>query len=160
MEEQTEACLVEYMKIGITRGNFVILTAGHVKMLQQASCLVDKLYVLLDADVRTQEQKGAVYVPDVHRRAVLSGLRSVHDCYRFETEEEFQRIVGLILDINVRASIDNDLGQLRAVYFKGGDYKPSDLPEREFLEGLGFAICCLGHSGHSTTEIVNRIKNG
>lgn len=146
--------------IGITRGTFQILHAGHVRFLSQASALVDELHVFIDGDKRVKELKGECLVTADDRAAVLFGLESVTGLvHTFICEEDFQEQI---------TNFDHVFGEHNYwsekaptyIYFKGGDYNPTELPERSFMEDLGYIICTLSHSGHSTSDLVKRIRNG
>jgi hypothetical protein len=44
-------------------------------------------------------------------------------------------------------------------YFKGGDYKPEDLPEKKFLDSLGIEVMCLSYHGeYSTTKLIEKVQ--
>jgi cytidyltransferase-like protein len=141
-------------KVGVVRGTFQIIHPGHVKLLVQAKSLVDKLYVFIDSDTNVKKIKGECLVPAGDRAAVLMGLKPVDDVRIFQDEDHFKSLV----DIHKGLWEFNDAHH--KYYFKGGDYKPNDLPEYSFLTWCGWTVCCLGHSGHSTSDIVKRIKNG
>jgi cytidyltransferase-like protein len=137
-------------KIGFTRGTFQILHAGHVQFLERAKSLVDELYVLIDSDDRVKKLKGECLVSAGDRQAILLALRDVNGVFTFDSEESFQG----------RMARETPWNQALYLYFKGGDYKPNDLPEKEFLESRKVIVTCLTHSGHSTTDIVKKIRNG
>lgn len=138
--------------IGITRGTFQILHAGHCRFLDQASRLVDELHVFIDVDKRVEELKGECLVNVEDRATVLSCLSSVYAVYTFLCEEDFQEQLNHFDYWGPNSPT--------FVYFKGGDYNPNDLKEKEFLENKGIIVCCLTHSGHSTSDLVKRIRNG
>lgn len=137
------------MKAGVVRGTFQILHAGHVTLLKQARNLVDHLYVFIDCDERVVQLKGECHVPANERKFILESLKNVDGVYIFKDEAEFQRL------INSQFYGYKD----GLFYFKGGDYRPNDLPEFDWLTKNGWTVCCLGHSGHSTSKLIHDIRS-
>ncbi len=140
-------------RIVMTNGCFDVLHAGHVRYLEEARKLGDRLVVALNSDASVRRLKGETRpVNDFeHRRTVLSALRSVDWVIGFGDEEGPDRdtpravIVEVAPDILVKGAdytIETIVGA-REVLARGGEVRTIDL-----VEGL------------STTEILRRQQSG
>lgn len=139
--------------IGIVRGTFKLIHSGHVRLLQQAGKITDHLYVFVDSDLRLKELGKKSFILENERVEILKSIKYVTDVFSFSTEEEFQE--------KVRYLIGKFSGSVDAfIYFKGGDYKPQELPEYPFLNNVGVVVCTIAHTGQSTTAIVEAIRKG
>ena len=139
------------LKIGLTNGCFDILHAGHVTYLKEARAKCDRLIVGLNHDASVRILKG----PErpVHdeeaRAAVLSALSPVDMVVLFGAEKEGQDNTATAL---VQA-FQPDL------YFKGGDYKPEDIPEAPIVRDHGGEVLALSHmQRQSTTNSLKKMK--
>jgi cytidyltransferase-like protein len=136
-------------KIGFLRGTFKLLHPGHIKLIQDCSSIVDELYILIDSDSRLEELKKPIIMSQLDRRYMLQNIKGVCDVYIFSSEENFLQIIRTV-SINRNREI---------YYFKGGDYSPSQLPEKSAVEKLGATICCVGYSeGYSSTNLTDKIE--
>lgn len=125
-------------KVGVLRGRFNLITANHVRLIQEASMLVDDLYVFFDTDHYMKEQRlrGGV-LDEGERSVILSSIKGVDKVFSFDSEEEFYS-----------KAIKYTETYGTKVYFKGGDYSPKDLKEADQLKNNNFIICCLTHHDH------------
>lgn len=124
-----------------TSGCFEILHAGHVKMLESARKLGDRLVVLVNDDSYMVRVKGHCYVPLMERIAVLMGLECVDSVVWFSEDTPC-----------------NDLCLMGArVFVKGGEYKGVGIPEEEYVKKVVYI-----DSGIKThdSDIIDRIKRG
>jgi D-beta-D-heptose 7-phosphate kinase/D-beta-D-heptose 1-phosphate adenosyltransferase len=126
-----------------TGGCFDLLHAGHVRMLEQARALGDRLVVCLNSDASVARLKGPdrPLVSERDRAAVLAALACVDEVVVFE--EDDPRAV---------------LRRIRPhLWVKGGDYALSDLPEAETLaEWGGQAVLVPYVNGHSTSALIGK----
>lgn len=128
-------------RVVMTNGCFDILHAGHVRYLEQASKLGDRLVVAVNDDASVRKLKGNARPvnPLEHRMAVLAGL-SVVDWVVAFSENTPERLIC----------------ELRPeVLVKGGDYRPHEVAGNQ----------CAGRTqivpivaGCSTTRIIGAIK--
>jgi rfaE bifunctional protein nucleotidyltransferase chain/domain len=128
-----------------TNGCFDLLHVGHVRYLQAARQLGDRLVVGLNSDASVRQLKGPTrpLVPEDERAEVLAALA----CVDFVT-------------IFSERTADNLLTLLRPqIYAKGGDYTPENLPEAATVEAYGGKISIVSFvPGRSTTDLVDRIR--
>lgn len=131
-------------KIVATNGCFDILHAGHVRYLEEARALGDRLVVGLNSDRSVAELKGPGRpVNEQHNRAmVLSALRCVDDVCIFD---------GLRCADFLTAAFPD-------IYVKGGDYteETMDKEERAALECAKIVFVPL-IPGCSTTGIIRKL---
>lgn len=130
--------------IVFTNGCFDILHAGHVRYLNAARALGDRLVVGLNSDESVRGLKGPERPinPETDRAEVLDGLRAVDLVVTFATATATPVIEALCPH----------------VYAKGGDYRPETLPETPAVHAGGGRIALLPFlEGRSTTGLVQRL---
>jgi rfaE bifunctional protein nucleotidyltransferase chain/domain len=141
-------------KIVFTNGVFDILHLGHVRYLQEARGLGDKLVVGINDDASVKRLNKGPERP-IHeeqaRAGVIDGLRSVDAVIIFTDDTPAILIETIQPDILV----------------KGGDYDAQEtdpLSKRyvvgstETLERGGKVVCIPLVAGYSTTNAVDKIK--
>ena len=147
IKEACETVRADGATIVFTNGCFDILHAGHVRYLTAAAAMGDFLVVGLnsDASVRRLKGEGRPIVSEADRAEVLEALRAVDIVTIFDepTAEELIRLVR------------------PDVYVKGGDYSLDKLPEAKIVQELGGRVELIPFvEGHSTTNVIERIKAG
>ncbi|MCC7305248.1 MAG: D-glycero-beta-D-manno-heptose-7-phosphate kinase [Alphaproteobacteria bacterium] len=139
------------LKTGFTNGCFDILHAGHVQYLNAARGQCDRLIVGLNRDISVRLLKGEDRpVHDENARAaVLAALACVDMVVLFGAETK---------------GGDNTASELLKLlqpdlYFKGGDYKPEQIPEAPAIRSYGGEIRITSNfEGHSTTKSIKKIR--
>lgn len=129
-----------------TNGCFDILHVGHVRSLQAAKSLGDRLVVGLNSDESVRTLKGAnrPFNPESDRAEVLAALESVDYIVIFPEP----RATRLLQEIRPH------------IYAKGGDYTPESLEQEEVraLRAIGTRIEILPLvPGKSTTNLIHLI---
>lgn len=133
-------------RVVFTNGCFDLIHAGHVRYLQAARDLGDRLIVGLNSDRSVRELKGAgrPISPERERAEVLAALRSVDAVLVFDERTATETLLALRPD----------------VYAKGGDYTPDSLPETPAAREVGATIEILAfHEGRSTTQLIETIRS-
>ena len=128
--------------VAFTNGVFDILHAGHVKVLEKAKAQGDLLIVGVNSDssVRMLEKAPGRPINKWRDRAeVVAALACVDAVVGFSEETPERLMSRLKPDVHV----------------KGGDYKPSDLPEANHAGRV--AIVSL-KKGYSTTSLIKRLQ--
>jgi rfaE bifunctional protein nucleotidyltransferase chain/domain len=128
-----------------TNGVFDLMHVGHLRYLQAARALGDRLVVGVNADrsvKRLNKGPDRPILPEDERAELLAGLA----CVDFVT----------IFD---EPTADAVLAALKPqVYAKGGDYSPDSLPEAPTVRSYGGRIEILPFvPGRSTTSLIARI---
>ena len=132
-------------KIVLTNGCFDLLHVGHIKTLRAAKKRGDILVVALnsDASVRKLKGHGRPLITQNDRAELLASLECV----------DYVTIFGGLRPFPVIKKIRPN------VHVKGGDYKPTDLPEKQLVESLGGKVVVAPHIPHqSTTKLMRRIQ--
>ena len=134
-------------KIVATNGCFDILHPGHVRYLQQAKTLGDRLVVLVNSDASVQRLKGPERPVNKldHRMEMLAALECVDWVVEFEQDTPKEVIDQLLPDILV----------------KGGDYTDiTSIAGHESVLANGGEVKILSFiEGHSTTAIIQTIRD-
>lgn len=130
--------------VGFTSGVFDLLHAGHVEYLEQASQLVDILFVGVNADSSVKSNKGDLRPinPEVQRAEVVGSLRSVAHVFIFA-------------ELNNNVNIELVKPDL---YIKAGDYTADKLTSKLIVESYGGRVEIIPFKeGHSTTSMIEKI---
>ncbi len=132
-------------KIVFTNGCFDILHCGHIKYLQEAKSLGDKLVLGLNSDnsVRRLKGKERPVNPQVCRAEILAALEVVDMVIIFDEDTPLTIIENILPNILV----------------KGGDWKIEDIVGSDVVLGNGGEVKSLSFlQGFSTTSIIEKIK--
>ena len=127
-----------------TNGCFDILHPGHVRYLEKARELGDRLIVGVNSDRSVRELKGAPrpIFPDAERAEVLAALAAVDYVTIFD-EPTPQALIARLLP---------------HVLVKGGDWGPDEIVGREEVEAAGGKVIRINPlEGHSTSRILETI---
>ncbi|UQB42428.1 bifunctional D-glycero-beta-D-manno-heptose-7-phosphate kinase/D-glycero-beta-D-manno-heptose 1-phosphate adenylyltransferase HldE [Thiomicrospira microaerophila] len=137
-------------RIVFTNGCFDILHAGHVRYLNQAKALGDRLVVGLNSDASVRRLKGdARPINSLEdRAAVLAGLACVDWVVPFgDSPEEQDTPLKLIQQV------------APDVLVKGGDYSIDSIVGADFVLAQGGEVKVLSFvAGKSTTGIINKAR--
>lgn len=131
-------------KIVFTNGCFDILHSGHVRYLNQAAQLGERLIIAVNSDESIAQLKGATrpIVPLESRMELLAALSCVDWVVPFSEQTPERLICKLKPDVLV----------------KGGDYKPEEIAGAQCVWDAGGQVEILSFwDGFSTTKIVDRI---
>jgi D-beta-D-heptose 7-phosphate kinase/D-beta-D-heptose 1-phosphate adenosyltransferase len=134
-------------RVVMTNGCFDILHAGHVRYLEQAAALGDRLLVAVNSDASVRRLKGAARPvnPLPQRLEVLAGLRMVDWVVPFDEDTPRRLIEAVGPDVLV----------------KGGDYRIADIAGAdEVLRRGGRVLTLPYHDGLSTTRIIDAARDG
>lgn len=135
-------------KIVLTNGCFDLLHPGHIRYLQQAKALGERLIVLVNSDASVTRLKGPKRPLNnlQHRMEMLAALECVDWVLAFEHDTPEEAIGQLLPDLLV----------------KGGDY--TDITaiagHERVLENGGEIKILPFMQGYSTTSMIKSIRNG
>ncbi len=127
----------------MTNGCFDILHAGHVRYLNEAAAMGNRLVVAVNDDTSVAELKGAERPLNklASRMQVLAALEAVDWVVAFS-------------DATPRALIAEVLPDL---LIKGGDYDIADIAgSAEVMAAGGKVLTLEYHAGYSTSELIDR----
>jgi len=133
--------------VALANGVFDLLHVGHVRYLQGARALADRLVVAVNSDASTRASKGEgrPVVPQAERAELLCALECTDLVLIFE-EPDVRRVIRTLTP---------------EVHVKGTDYTPQGIPERAEVEAYGGKVAVAGDpKAHSTTELLGRVGPG
>ena len=134
-------------RLVFTNGVFDIVHSGHVRYLVQARALGDALVVGVNSDASVRRLKGPERPVNgqAQRALLIAALACVDAVCVFEEDTPRELIARLLPDLLV----------------KGGDYSIEQVVGREEVEAAGGSVRVLPfHQGHSTSDIIQRIRHG
>jgi D-beta-D-heptose 7-phosphate kinase/D-beta-D-heptose 1-phosphate adenosyltransferase len=132
-------------RIVFTNGCFDLLHVGHVRSLEQARALGDRLVVAVNSDASVRRLKGPArpLVPAAQRAEVLAGLACVDWVLVFPESTPLAAIQALRPD----------------VLAKGGDWSLDTIVGRREVEGWGGRVVRLREvPGVRTTGLIERAR--
>jgi D-beta-D-heptose 7-phosphate kinase/D-beta-D-heptose 1-phosphate adenosyltransferase len=131
-------------RIVMTNGCFDILHAGHVRFLEQARALGDRLIVAVNDDASVRRLKGSGRPVNAHadRMAVISALGCVDWVTGFSADTPRELIVRIGPD----------------VLAKGGDYRPEQVAGGAEVQAAGGQVVILPLiHGHSSSAVIDAV---
>lgn len=129
------------LKVALANGVFDLLHVGHVRYLEAAKKLADRLVVAVNSDASTRANKGPgrPVIPQEERAELLSALRCTDAVLIFDEPDVRTVIRTLKPDVHV----------------KGTDYTEETIPERKEVEAYGGRVAVAGDpKEHSTTALL------
>ena len=131
-------------------GGFDPVHVGHVRLMQDAKAMGDRLIVIINNDNWLKQKKGYVFMPEQERAAVIKAIKYVDDVIITSHPEDFQDI-----------SVCYELEQLKPdIFANGGDRKADNIPEYQLCEKLGIEMIFNvgGGKAQSSSDLVKRVK--
>jgi D-beta-D-heptose 7-phosphate kinase/D-beta-D-heptose 1-phosphate adenosyltransferase len=141
---QVDAWKASGQKIIFTNGCFDLLHPGHIRLLNQAKNLGERLVVAVNSDssVRRLKGPGRPILAERDRASLLASLDCVALVVVFESDTPEDLLKTIKPDILA----------------KGGDYKPEEVVGRAIVESYGGEVRLIPLlNGYSTTAITNRV---
>ena len=133
------------LTIALANGVFDLLHVGHVRYLEAARLLADRLVVAVNSDASTRAYKGPgrPMIPEAERAELVRALRCTDLVLIFEEPDVRTIIRALKPDVHV----------------KGTDYTPEAIPERAEVEAYGGRVAVAGDpKNHSTTQTLSKLN--
>ena len=132
-------------RVVLANGVFDLLHVGHVRYLQEARALGERLIVAVngDASVAGKKGPGRPVLSARDRAALVASLRGVDRVVLFED-----------------STVDALLRELRPhVHAKGTDYRADNVPERATAREVGAQTAITGDAkNHASRELVERVR--
>lgn len=145
LKRQVEAWRARRDTIVLANGCFDLLHAGHIRYLQAAKGIGDRLVVAINSDesVRSLKGEGRPLMPANERAEILAAF-SVVDAVTVFCEADVNALI---------REIRPD------VHAKGTDYTHENVPERETVIACGGRVEIVGDpKDHSVTEIMRKLQ--
>ena len=147
LKTQVDKWKADGHKVVFTNGCFDLLHVGHITYLAEAAALGDKLIVAVNSDASTKRLKGDNRpINDEHSRSMmLSSFFFIDAIIVFDDDTPQITIATLLPNVLV----------------KGGDYAIDQIVGATEVMGNGGEVKVLSFvPGYSSTNIINRIRNG
>ena len=132
-------------RVVFTNGCFDILHLGHIKYLEKAGVLGNKLIVAVNSDCSVRKIKENVrpIIPEEERAILVAALECVNYVIIFTESSPLNLIKALKPDVLV----------------KGGDWDKKDIVGKDFVESYDGEVISVDFAkGYSTSSIIARIK--
>lgn len=143
-QKTVEGWRAQGLKVALANGVFDLLHVGHVRYLEAAKQLADRLVVAVNSDASTRAYKGPgrPVIPEAERAELLRALRCTDLVLIFEEPDVRAVIRALKPEVHV----------------KGTDYTPQSIPERAEVEAYGGKVAVAGDpKNHSTTQMLSKL---
>lgn len=134
------------MKTVAVSGGFDPIHIGHVRLINNAKKLGDKLIVIINNDNWLKAKKGYVFMPEEERKEIIENLKSVDEVVLTKHSENPK-------DMSVCA----ELRELKPdIFANGGDRKAGNIPEYDLGNELGIKLIFNvgGEKIRSSSELV------
>jgi rfaE bifunctional protein nucleotidyltransferase chain/domain len=132
--------------VALANGLFDILHVGHLRYLQGARALADRLVVAVNSDDSARRLKGPSrpVMPDRERAELLAGFACVDRVTIFD-----------------EANVEALLRAIRPdVHCKGTDYTAASVPESTVARELGIRVAIVGDEKlHSSRDFIRRLRD-
>lgn len=132
-------------RIVFANGCFDILHAGHVRYLEAAKAMGDRLIVAVNSDEQAHLLKGEgrPLLPDNQRAEIVASLEAVDLVTIFDEPTVTELLLALKPDIHA----------------KGTDYTEETVPERDVVRSFGGRVAIVGDpKDHSSTEMIEKVS--
>tara|TARA_Y100001958_G_C21246163_1_gene576411 strand:+ start:778 stop:1557 length:780 start_codon:yes stop_codon:yes gene_type:complete len=126
------------MKIVLISGGFDPIHSGHLKYIEEAKKLGDKLVVALNSDNWLVNKKGKFFLPFSERKKILESMANVDEVIDF-LDDEMGSVINALNDLKNKYPKDN------IIFANGGDRIETNIPESQ-VEGITFEFGVGGSS--------------
>ena len=142
-----ESWRLQNLRVVFTNGCFDLLHVGHLTLLREAASLGDILVLAINGDesIRRLKGDGRPLMPQDERATLLAALDCVDAVTIFDEDTPLETLERVRPDVLV----------------KGQDYAIDEVVGRELVESYGGRVELVPIlRGHSTSRLVDRIRNG
>jgi rfaE bifunctional protein nucleotidyltransferase chain/domain len=149
LDELAEECREwrdQGLGVVLVNGAFDVLHVGHLRYLEAAAALGDRLLAAVNSDLSVQLSKGELrpILPEAERVEILSHLWMIDRICLFDSPS-----VAPVLEI-----------LQPQIHAKGTDYTVDTVPEREVVAAYGGRTAICGDpKDHATTDLIGIIRD-
>ncbi|MCF7859636.1 MAG: adenylyltransferase/cytidyltransferase family protein [Candidatus Cloacimonetes bacterium] len=139
------------MKVVAVSGGFDPIHVGHVRLINNAKALGDKLVVIINNDNWLKKKKGYTFMKEEDRLEIIKNLKSVDDA-----------ILTKHCPNDDDVSVCDALMEIKPDLFaNGGDRKADNIPEYKLCDDLGIEMRFNvgGDKIRSSSELVKNSKD-
>lgn len=119
-------------------GGFDPIHVGHIRMIQEAAGLGDKLIVIVNNDNWLRKKKGHVFMPEDQRKEIIEAIAGVTEVVLTNHEPDCEDM-----------SVCDALREIRPhIFANGGDRFADNIPEAVLARELGIeTVFNIGRGG-------------
>ena len=139
------------MKIVLISGGFDPIHSGHLKYIEEAKKLGDKLVVALNSDEWLIKKKGKFFLPFSERKNILTSMANVDEVIDFLDDE-----VGSV--INALNDLKEKYPKVIIIFANGGDRNNTNIPEMN-VQGIDFQFGVGSSKINSSSWILENWNN-
>ena len=139
------------MKTVAVSGGFDPIHVGHIRLINEAKKLGDKLIVIINNDNWLRAKKKYNFMHEQDRAEIISNLKSVDEVILTNHEENTKDM-----------SVCKELKIIKPdIFANGGDRKQDNIPEYDVCERLGIEMIFNvgGEKLRSSSEIVKKANS-
>lgn len=144
LERERERWRARGEVVVLANGVFDLLHVGHVRYLEAAKALGQRLVVAVNTDRSTRAYKGPgrPVIPEAERAELVAALGAVDHVLLFD-EDTVTRVLERLTP---------------EVHAKGTDYTPETIPERAVVAAYGGrSVVCGDPKDHASTAIIQAL---
>jgi len=137
-------------KIVVVSGGFDPVHSGHIKLINRAKELGDKLVVGINSDNWLIRKKGKFFMPWHERQCIISNLKAVDYVIEFDDKDGSAK--------NLLKIVRQTWPELRIIFANGGDRTSENNNEADFEDNnLEFAFGVGGsYKSNSSSSILKQ----
>jgi len=156
------------MKVAVVSGGFDPLHSGHIRLLEEASEMGDKLVVCLNSDKWLARKKGTPFMSFKERSRILKAIGVVDEVIAFDdSDDSCTEGLKQVQDMYARDDIFNDGSEFyktkvgtTIIFCNGGDRLSNNIPsEEKDLPGINFVYGVGGYTKeNSSSKLLQIVK--
>lgn len=134
-------------KVVMVSGGFDPIHIGHIRLMQEAKKLGDKLIVVLNNDNWLRLKKGSEFMPEEERKEIIEAISGVDEVVISNHTKNTKNM-----------SICEEIKKIKPdIFANGGDRFADNIPEFKLCNDLGIQMVFnVGHGGkiRSSSELL------
>ena len=126
-----------FFTVGLISGGYDPIHVGHISLIEDAGCLCDEVWIILNNDNWLMSKKGYVFMPEEDRRRILLSIKGVTRVF-ISNHDVDDKDTSVCKDINNIYNFSDD--NCRMFFMNGGDRVNTNTPEISICNQLGITV--------------------